>query len=98
MLHRLEEGDPAKVILQAAHDTDADLLVIGPSSTPHVPLVWFTTTTLDELVHQSPCSVLIAKPKTKAQPLPTKDQVTDEQLAEARLLSMETELGPKFFP
>lgn len=48
--------------------------------------------------NQSDLVVLHAKPKTKAQPLPTKDQVTDEQLAEATLQSMETELGPKFLP
>ena len=96
---RLEEGDPAKVILRTARDSDADLLVIGPSSAPHVPLFWFTTTTLDELVHQAPCPVLVARPKSQAEvPVPTKDRVTDEQLAEATLLSMETELGPKFLP
>lgn len=97
--HRLEEGDPAKVILQAARDTDADLLIIGPSSAPHGPLFWFKTTTLDELVHKAPCPVLVAQPKLKAEPIPPpKKQVTDEQVAEATLLSMETELGPKFLP
>lgn len=96
--HRLEQGDPAKVILHTAREVAADLLVIGPSSAPHVPLFWFTTTTLDELVHEAPCAVLVARPKSDVKPSPTRDQVTDEQLAEAALLSTETELGPKFLP
>lgn len=91
--HRFEEGTPSAVILRVAREVEADLLVVGPSKSANVPLCWLTSTTLDEIVHHAPCPVLISQPKTKSADVPT-----DEQLADAASMSLQTNIGPPFLP
>lgn len=62
--HRLEEGTPATVIQQVSREVEADLVVIGPSSSSGLPWCWMTSSTLDELMHQASCSVLVVRPRT----------------------------------
>lgn len=78
--HRVEEGNPTNIILQAAKDESVDLIVLGPSNSEHVPWFRFNRGTLDEIVHKSPCSVLVAKPKTTPEPLPTEMEVSEAQM------------------
>jgi nucleotide-binding universal stress UspA family protein len=76
--HRLEEGTPTAVIQRVSREVDADLLVIGPSTSPNVPLLWLTSGTLDELVHQATCPVLVVRPKVKPTEAFPGDQTGDD--------------------
>ena len=88
--HRLEEGAPTSAIQRVAREIEADLIVIGPSSSSSLPLCWLTSSTLDELVHKAPCSVLVARPPMKD----SESLATEEQAAEAVLASMAPTLAP----
>jgi nucleotide-binding universal stress UspA family protein len=59
--HRIEDGDPVKRIVRAAEENHVDLIVMGASGRTGL-FRWLTTSVTDEIVRNSPCSVLLVKP------------------------------------
>ncbi|MEO0600703.1 MAG: universal stress protein, partial [Myxococcota bacterium] len=55
-------GQVVPVILEAANDWQADLVVVG-SHGRHRPLEWWTGSTAEQLVAKLPGSVLVVKPE-----------------------------------
>ncbi len=66
--HRIEEGDPVKEIVRVAEENHADLIVMGASGRTGL-FRWLTTSVTDEIVRNSPCSVLLVKPAPVHEPV-----------------------------
>jgi nucleotide-binding universal stress UspA family protein len=85
--HRIEEGDPVKEIVRVAQEVQADLIVMGASGRTGL-FRWLTTSVTDEIVRNSPCSVLLVKPAPVHEPVadPAQGGVEREpaQVAEAK--------------
>ncbi len=66
--HRIEEGDPVKEIVRVAEENQVDMIVMGASGRTGL-FRWLTTSVTDEIVRNSPCSVLLVKPAPVHEPV-----------------------------